>query len=396
MMLPDFSSIPPRPATTGLGDCAAEVVRLAALPQLEYDRARKAEAKRLGVRVAHARQARAGRAAARWRGERRAGPADRAAGDRALARPGRRRRADRRPDRPDPAVHVLSDHDALAVALWIIFAHAHDAAFHSPRLAVLSPLHRCGKSTLMRVVGMLVVRKVATSSVTASATFRLIAAACGLVVLLIDELDNVDAEKASELKAIINAGHCRLDAYVMRTVPVAGELKVREFSCWAPAVLAAIKTLPVTWVDRSVIVRMARKGRGERVERLRVDKDLGFDALASRAARWAADHVDQLRGADPNLPATLDDRAADNWRMLVAIADLAGGDWGRHARDAAVGVSTADLDAAQARGELLLADIRDWFDQIGKDRTPSLHLVVHLNALEGRPWHEYSRGSPCR
>ena len=108
----------------------------------------------------------------------------------------------------------------------MIFAHAHDAAFHSPRLAVLSPVHRCGKSTLLRVIGMLVVRKVAASSVTASATFRLIEAAGGHVVLLIDEFDNVDAEKASELTAIINAGHCRLDAYVIRTVPVAGDLMV--------------------------------------------------------------------------------------------------------------------------------------------------------------------------
>ena len=90
--------------------------------------------------------------------------------------------------------------------------------------------------------------------------------------------------------------------------------------------------LPVTWVDRSVTVRMARKGRGNPVERLREDKDLGFDALASRGARWAADHLGQLRCADPDLPAMLDDRAADNWRMLVAIADLAGGDWGRRAR----------------------------------------------------------------
>ena len=289
---------------------------------------------------------------------------------------------------------VLDDLAALAVALWVIFAYAHDAAFHSPRLAVLSPVHRCGKSTLLRVIGMLVVRKVATSSVTASATFRLIEAAGGSVVLLIDELDNVDHEKASELTAIINAGHCRLDAYVTRTVPVAGDLVVRQFSCWAPTVLAAIKILPVTWVDRSITIRMARKSRGNPVERLREDTDLGFDALASRGARWAADHLGQLRCADPVLPAVLDDRAADNWRMLVAIADLAGGDWGRRARTAAIGLSAADADSAQARGELLLQDIRDYFDQTGKDRAPSMHLVAHLNNLEGRPWHEYARGNP--
>ena len=108
---------------------------------------------------------------------------------------------------------MLSDHDALTVALWVVFAHAHAAAFHSPRLAVLSPVHRCGKSTLLRVVGMLVVRKVSASSVTASAVFRLISEANGLVVLLIDEFDQIgDAEKAGKLIAVVNAGHCKLDA----------------------------------------------------------------------------------------------------------------------------------------------------------------------------------------
>ena len=174
---------------------------------------------------------------------------------------------------------------------------------------------------------MLAVRKVAASSVTAAATFRLIEATSD-IVLLIDEFDTVDPEKAGELRAVVNAGHCKLDAYVIRTVPVNGELVVRSFSCWAPTVVASNKALPVTWVDRSITVRLKRKPRGERVDRLRDDVDLGFDALASRAARWAADNLDALRGANPQLPAVLNDRQADNWRMLVAIADRAGGDWG--------------------------------------------------------------------
>ena len=287
---------------------------------------------------------------------------------------------------------VMDDAAALAVALWVVFAHAHEAAFHSPRLALLSPVHRCGKSSLMRVIGMLVVRKVPASSVTASAMFRLISAAGGLVVLLIDEFDQVDAEKASELVAVVNAGHCKLDAYVIRTVPIAGDLRPRQFDCWAPTVVASNKALPVTWMDRSITLRLRRKPQAEPVDRLRDDLDLGFDDLARRAARWAADNVDQLRGADPALPAVLNDRQADNWRMLVAIADLAG--CGERARDAAVALSVAETEDKQARGELLLQDIRAYFDQTGEDRSPSLHLAVHLAYLEGRPWAEYSHGKP--
>ena len=78
--------------------------------------------------------------------------------------------------------------------------------------------------------------------------------------------------------------------------------------------------------------------------------------------------------------------------MLIAIADRLGDDWGRRAREAAEALSTEDFTDAEALGELLLADIRGYFEQSGKDRAPSEHLVIHLGFLEGRPWAEYHRG----
>ena len=53
----------------------------------------------------------------------------------------------------------------------------------------------------------------------------------------------------------------------------------------------------------------------------------------------------KLRDLDPDVPAALNNRQADNWRPLLAIADTAGGDWPRRARDAALGLSAADEDA---------------------------------------------------
>ena len=76
-----------------------------------------------------------------------AGPADRAAGDRALARPGRRRRADRRPGRADPAVHRAARHAALPSRSWVMFAHAHARRVPQPAAGRAEPVHRCGKST---------------------------------------------------------------------------------------------------------------------------------------------------------------------------------------------------------------------------------------------------------
>ncbi len=42
---------------------------------------------------------------------------------------------------------VLGENAAIAVALWILHAHAHDAAAISPILAIISPQKRCGKTT---------------------------------------------------------------------------------------------------------------------------------------------------------------------------------------------------------------------------------------------------------
>ena len=53
---------------------------------------------------------------------------------------------------------VVDDHLALTVALWILHCHCIEAFDYSPRLYVHSPVKRCGKTTLMRVIKRLVPR----------------------------------------------------------------------------------------------------------------------------------------------------------------------------------------------------------------------------------------------
>lgn len=57
--------------------------------------------------------------------------------------------------------------------------------------------------------------------------------------------------------------------------------------------------------------------------------------LAQQAARWTRDNAGKLAKADPPALDNLDDRAHDNWRALLAIADAAGGQWPKKAHDAA-------------------------------------------------------------
>ena len=66
--------------------------------------------------------------------------------------------------------------------------------------------------------------------------------------------------------------------------------------------------------------------------------------------------MDELANANPDLPGELPDRAADSWEPLFAIADLAGSDWSRRARAAALELSGEAVDADASIRVRLLAD----------------------------------------
>jgi hypothetical protein len=203
--------------------------------------------------------------------------------------------------------------------------------------------------------------------------------------LLIDEADTfVAGRKRGELTGIVNSGHTRQTAYVERTETVRKLKFVRRFSTFIPIAFAAIGSLPATIEDRSIVVPMRRKGPNEGLARFREDRVDGLEDLARMAVRWVADNFDVLREGDPKLPEFLNDRAQDNYRMLVTIADTAGGYWPQRARDAIAALAGGDGEASPA--ELLLGDIRDIFDARREEKIASAALVDDLIQLEHRPW----------
>ena len=108
-------------------------------------------------------------------------------------------------------------------------------------------------------------------------------------------------------------------------------------------------------------------------------------------ARWAADHEVELRAADPDT-GDLQNRVADNWRPLFAIADVAEGAFpGSVRKAAAAAVATRTEQSARAQ---LLADIKAAFDSKGTDRLSSEQMTEHLVGLDDRPWAEWRAGKP--
>ena len=362
-----------------------EIRRLAALPTLEYERERKEVAKRLNVRapildlLVAAEREKSG---------------DDGKQGRALSLP-------QRDPWPDPVSGaelldelsasirrhvVMPDYAADTAALWTVHTYLLEVLGISPRLAVTSPERGCGKTTLLDVLLCLVQRPLPTANATASAIFRVVE--MRRPTLLIDEGETFLLEN-EELRGIFNSGH-RRGGSVIRTV--GDDFEPRSFSTYSACAIALIGRLPATLADRSVSVELRRRLSDEVIEAFRFDRTEHLDQLARKAARWAEDNTDRIRDADPDMPAGVFNRMADNWRPLLAIADAVGGEWPWRARSAIERGGTPAAGDEQSVRALLLADIRTIFAERSAERLASAELIETLAAIEGRPWAEWKAG----
>lgn len=108
-----------------------------------------------------------------------------------------------------------SDEVFKAVALWAVYTFAYDLFDTSPLLAIVSPEKRCGKTTLLTLLQGLVPRHLSIANITAAALFRTVEKY--RPTLLIDEADSFLTNN-EELRGVLNSGHRRATAFVIRTV----------------------------------------------------------------------------------------------------------------------------------------------------------------------------------
>jgi Protein of unknown function (DUF3631) len=282
---------------------------------------------------------------------------------------------------------VMSEAEAAATALWVVHTYTLEACHISPRLAITSPQKGCGKSTLIDWLTAVTLRPLKNDNISAATVYRVIEAA--QPTLLIDEGDSFLGER-DELRGILNSGH-RKGGNVLRVVGDGANAEVRQFATWAACAIALIGKLADTLHDRSIHIKLQRKRADERPKQLRLDRpDPDLVRLSRQCARWATDNCEAIHGIDPDMPASLFNRQADNWRPLLAIADAAGGKWPAKARAAALALSGQQADDSESID--LLADVRAYFDRSGSDRVFSKVLASELASDPERPWAEYNRG----
>jgi putative DNA primase/helicase len=279
---------------------------------------------------------------------------------------------------------ILPGGVAEPIAAWIVLTYCYDAFRFLPMLGIVSPVKRCGKTTLLEVLQAMTNKGLTASNISPAAVYRTVEKYSP--TLLVDEADTFLKDN-DELRGVLNSGHVRTSAYVIR---VQGEdHEPVKFSTWAPKAIAMIGNLPDTLQDRSVVVSLRRKVPGENVSRIDIDFENECNELRRACRRWADDNISILRTMKPDIPTTNNDRVTDNWTPLLAIADVAGRDWPAVMRKSMLGMLDGTDDSI---GPELLKDIQDIFQSHPKERIFSDSLVEALKSQQESPWVDWNRG----
>jgi hypothetical protein len=279
-------------------------------------------------------------------------------------------------------VAFSSEHESVAIALWIAHAWVVDQFEVSPILLVTSAEMRSGKSRTLDCIRLFVPNPEVMLTPSEASIYTLLSQR-PRPTLLLDEADAIfgprTADRYEGLRAILNSGNQQ--GTTVPRVSMEGKKRVLErFDIFGPKVVAGIGSMPSTIADRSIPIRMKRRTASETLGRFR------RRSAQAEADQIVMDWTTVTLVTDVTVPDELNDRAADSWEAPIAIAEAAGGDWPTRARLAAIALS-AEEEVSASVGMKLLADVRDVFAEL--DHLPTSDLLSRLHDLEESPWGEW-------
>jgi Protein of unknown function (DUF3631) len=267
---------------------------------------------------------------------------------------------------------------ASVLALWVMHTWVIQSFDFTPYVYLHSPVMRCGKTQVHRVVEPLVKNPLRTCNVSEAALYREIEESHP--TLLWDEIDSIFGNrKSSEVnenkRALLNAGYERGMMAIRMERGAGGFVKI-SFDPFCPKILAGIGRLPDTIVDRSIPILIHRRLKNQPCQKYRRRDRAAAKPLHDALEIWATDAelLKTLRASHPQMPEFMSDRQEDIWEPLLAIADAIGGDVPKLAREAARVL--CDNDDELGYGATQLAAIRKVVGE--QDRITSSDLINGL------------------
>lgn len=199
------------------------------------------------------------------------------------------------------ARHVdAKPHHIVGLGLWALHTHIHRRYDKSPRLAIISPVPNCGKSSVLNVLNSIVWKPEKIIDPTNAAIQRL----ANYHTLLLDEADNMTIVKS--MRATLNAGHEA--GGVSPRVGKDGE--VINYPVYGPLALASIGRLPTSLMSRSIVIPMHRSSKA--MEPFNPREAFYYPEIV----RWAEE---VNLNPQPTMPPQIIGRYRDKWRPLIAI-----------------------------------------------------------------------------
>lgn len=281
---------------------------------------------------------------------------------------------------------ILPEGASVALTLWCLASFNINSFRIFPKLTITSPEKRCGKSTVLDLIEAFCHKSLMTSNISPAAIYRLIDVE--QPTLIIDEADTFIAGGNSDMVGIINSGHAMRRAVVYRCV---GDGSVpTPFSTWTPMVLASIRQLQSTIMDRSIVIVLRRKTKKESCKI--IDVDLFGQAKCERAQllKWSIGNANAIKQNPIKPPDLGNDRAVDNWLPMFTIAKLVSDNWFEKCKAAYVILNQHENEPEQST--LLLADIKEIFNNHNENKIPSADLVNKLTEDKDKPWCECKNG----
>jgi hypothetical protein len=290
---------------------------------------------------------------------------------------------------------VMSDHQFAAVTLWAAHTYPIGDLWTTPYLHITSGEYGSGKTRLLfDVLGSLVRDPFNVVDVSPASLFRIVDATNPTA--LVDEIDALFgdkhlSEKGEAIRSMLNAGYRRRGSDVTRWDVTARQRET--FNVFCPKALAGVGDLPRSLATRCIRIRLKKRLRSERVTSwVDYENRSHTEAAPMRLALVELEPLltQAMRAGRPDMPEGIDDRDADIWAPLFAIADAAGNEWPTRARAAAVALLSDAADADDTIGLRLVADVRTVTGEANaQEHITTQTLLDGLHKLEESRWADF-------